>query len=299
MGIGFFSRTSRFLLLGLASVWMALQVKPVQACSCMVVVRAGQWWPSSGKVPVNAKGLVFHSSFGHMVLSKIKPQPLKQFLQVEVKAGVKGKYLSIPFRVREWKGWTSSYLVEPKSGFLAGKRYRFTVNWHTLPKGTFANHLRKTPRLVAEVEVSPHKLKSMTVPLIVKGPYQGPLRVARGASCSATIRASMADFSMKLPAAWAVFRKVLFFQTRVNGTRWRAASSLCSRPLPGESWMGRGHDRVFTNCAPLLPGLVRTGLHSVVMEAALPGTSVRIRAITKRLPFLCMVKKRSWWWGLW
>ncbi|TNE45282.1 MAG: hypothetical protein EP343_27085 [Deltaproteobacteria bacterium] len=297
MGLRLFCST--YWLMGWFVVAFAFPAKPAEACSCMVLLRTGRWWPSSGKVPANAKGLVFTSTFAHMVLSKLKTKPLRLFVKVEAWTGTQGRWVSTPFRVRKWSGGESAFLVEPKGGFVARKRYRFTVNWSTLPKVAYTKHLRKTPPLVAEVTVSPQHIKSMTVPLALKGPYRGSLRIAWGASCFATILASIADVSMKLPKALAVFRNVFFFETRVDGAKWSASSSVCSKPLPGESWVGRGHDRVFTDCSLLHPGRVRPGVHSVVMEAILPGTSIRIRAVARRLPFVCKVKKRSWWWGLW
>lgn len=271
--------------------------RSADACSCMFATSPGTWWPSSGTLPANATGLVYHNHFLHLVRSVLKKKPLSHFMQVEIEVS-KGTYKAVPFRVVKWKSRSEAFLVQPKGGLKVGKIYRFIVNWSRLKTLAPSSELRALKPYVAKVTVSSTKLKSMTLPLAVKGPLQGSLTVARGASCSWKVFASYVEISMTLPASYRMFRNVLFFQTYAGRSKWYASHNICSLRVPGESWMGRGHDTVYAHCYKGMSGIVKLGSHPLRMEAVLPGTKVKLTVVPKKIHFACKTRKKKRW-GFW
>ena len=90
---------------------------------------------------------------------------------------------------------------------------------------------------------------------------------------------------MQLPSELQRWADVLLFTTTVDSEGiWRPQRSLCARVAPGESWTGRGSERVYASCGPprntycdpyfVLP----EGPHKVTMTAWWPGLDATMSA---------------------
>ena len=75
----------------------------------------------------------------------------------------------------------------------------------------------------------------------------------------------------------APWRDVLLYSTVVDSGPWNVASSINQLLPPGESWIGRGKDRIFERCDnnpdPVFRGLA-TDIHAVVFHATLAATQL-------------------------
>lgn len=140
-------------------------------------------------------------------------------------------------------------LVKPRGGFSTHAQYVFTD--HGGHSGRF---LRGAPRQVV-VNVSDRRLldgsDTASAELVATEQTRGELRVmATGGSCSIAIDAAQTRLELRLGGDLNQWRDVLLFSTSVDGELWRPRSSVCSQVAPGESWTGRGTDRVFADCTP-------------------------------------------------
>jgi uncharacterized protein (TIGR03382 family) len=116
-----------------------------------------------------------------------------------------------------------------------------------------------------------------------------PLELAGGAGCSEQITSARADVSLTLSASASPWKDALVYTTWVDGEQWSASADLQASPAYGESWVGRGRDRVYAACtAPqeASPG-VPEGQHSVELRAALPGTDLDLRSTSVMVTLKC------------
>ncbi len=90
-------------------------------------------------------------------------------------------------------------------------------------------------------------------------------------SCSMEVKAAYVDVAMNL----GLDPDDYFFKTYVDGRQWNTSSDSCTRVPPGESWVGRGTDRIMALCVEDEGfGGLSTGPHTVRMEAYLPNTEI-------------------------
>lgn len=113
--------------------------------------------------------------------------------------------------------------------------------------------------------------------LVASGLMHGPLELATtNGGCSEPVESAYVDVTLELAPAAVPWRDVLVFETWVDGQPWSPSDFLPLPPPPGESWLGRGVDRVYATCAPgdvVDPGLSE-GKHKVVIRARIPGGDV-------------------------
>jgi len=77
------------------------------------------------------------------------------------------------------------------------------------------------------------------------------------------------EIDLVLSATAEPWKDVLIFQTTVNGVPW-SPSNLQARP-PGASWVGRAKDLIYLDCESPYQQNLKAGVHTVQMEARLPG----------------------------
>lgn len=119
----------------------------------------------------------------------------------------------------------------------------------------------------------------------------GALEVGtRSGSCSVMVDVDQVGVELALPAATAPWRDVLLYETLVDGRSWQPTRSIRQSLPAGESWSGRGTDRVYATCGiPDGGGFtgVEEGAHEVTMQATLAGTSLTLRADPLAVELAC------------
>jgi MYXO-CTERM domain-containing protein len=113
-------------------------------------------------------------------------------------------------------------------------------------------------------------------------------------SCSVTIEVDQVGVEVSLPAATQPWRDVLLYETLVDGTSWRPERSIRQSLPAGESWFGRGADRVYKTCStPDQLGSfgLAEGPHEVAMQATLAGTSLALSAAALTVELGCAPPK--------
>jgi hypothetical protein len=84
------------------------------------------------------------------------------------------------------------------------------------------------------------------------------------------------------------FVSSLLFAVRIDGGElWAPSSDMCKQVPPGLSWVGRGRDLLYSDCAAERLDLseaacdILPGGHGVEMIAWLPGTRITLTARTR------------------
>jgi hypothetical protein len=145
-----------------------------------------------------------------------------------------------------------------------------------------------------EVEIGPLAVPSGAAPTIALGPEEhGPLTVGVGVSCSAEVTAAHRTLAVTLPAELAPVASTLLYTTLVDGIEWRPSASFCTSIAPGDSWQGRGKERLFAVCDSPMP--VDTGLapnveHTVSVRVQAPGSRVVLSSAPVAVTLPCPPK---------
>jgi hypothetical protein len=113
------------------------------------------------------------------------------------------------------------------------------------------------------------------------------------AECTTEIDAAQAIVTLELAPAAAAWEPLLLYETLVDGLPWAASRDAGVTIAPGESWEGRGADRLYAACPPGgggYPGIaygLEPGTHSVQMRAQILGTDRWIESDTIEIDLRC------------
>lgn len=263
---------------------------PVFACNCLHD-DVGLVAPASITLPTNAVGLLFEGpwTFGEVLANQRTMQSLFEIWRLD---GEHKSEVEVEWRpLLEGRQW----LIFPKGGFEAGGRYEVVSKaWKRKPPrrrdwsfeqdaNTDSNWEQKVVVDVAEEAVDFNQPPQLVVGLA--RPVVWP--VAAAAWCTEGVTGLLIPLYLLLPPSLAPFRDALQFSTEVDGKPWRPKTHLCTPPLPGSSWVGRGLDALLLECpsrrasaGPRSASILREGRHEVTMRAALPGTPLEFVAST-------------------
>lgn len=127
--------------------------------------------------------------------------------------------------------------------------------------------------------------------LVVTDGEVGALEVATASgSCSNEVSADRSTFVLAPATDAQPWLDVLQFETIVDGTQWRVASSINQTLSPGASWHGRGSDLLYRVCkttdTTVDQGLA-AGTHDVELRATLPGTPVMLTSDSATVALAC------------
>lgn len=180
-----------------------------------------------------------------------------------------------------------AFVVRPVDGWVRGARYRAEAPqdcaWAARRGGPLATTFE-----VARRARLPRSLGTLTV---TAGRGQLVVRTWRG-TCSEAVGAVWNDIALALSRTARPWRELLLFRSVVDGLPWRPTPSLGAwLPAPGESWVGRGQDRMFSQCRAREPNVADRGLplgdHRASMSATLPGTEVEVETTVVSAPLVC------------
>ena len=145
--------------------------------------------------------------------------------------------------------------------------------------------------------VAPAPLPTALGSVAAQAHQLGQLEVGtRSGSCSVMVDADQVGVELALPAATVPWRDVLLYETLVDGRSWQPIRSLRQSLPAGESWSGRGTDRVYATCGiPDGDGFtgVAEGTHEVTMQATLAGTSLVLSADPLAVELACTPPKEA------
>ncbi|MBN2493464.1 MAG: hypothetical protein JXR96_02640 [Deltaproteobacteria bacterium] len=263
---------------------VAQDLRPAGACSCIVGLREGFLFPSSGELPANARGLLWWTGGRH------------------VRAGDDAA-LGVRFRVEQLDGegaverafdrvWIEDglVLIALRSPPPPRSRFRFRGQRGEMPAVQLEGCIESCRKVELRFAAEPLAAPSQAPALELGAQRFGELRVRAGGSCSVHLYARQQPLRMRLPPGLERWRQALLFRTLVDDKSWKPAHSICEPVPPGRSWAGPGRDLLYTGCPrdPAEMGGVRLitlgdsglepGAHAVRMRAELPGTEIAFEA---------------------
>jgi hypothetical protein len=109
--------------------------------------------------------------------------------------------------------------------------------------------------------------------------------------CAAPVASAYVDVEVTLSAAVLPWTDVLVYETLVDGKLWRPSGFLPALPPEGESWLGRGVDRVFATCEvnpDVVEDGVAEGLHEVQMRARIPASGITLTTAKVEVLLTCL-----------
>lgn len=262
------------------------------ACSCFFL-QFGFIGPYSSRLPANAIGIPW------FVSNKLARKPWNEdyFVADEQRFALEfldaGEFRRIPYRIvmaQEFDTQFDTYLIYhivPKDdGLQPGATYRVTDLLDPESYGEAVDDRQVV------VEVDHEELPVDTaLTLYIGSAKRDNLRIAANAQCSGGLAMSQVNVAARLPGQFQKWEDQLLFRTIVDGKQWDARSSWCSQIEPGRSWTDVAHDRVFVACEtpdffPIVP-VLESGVHTVSMEARLPGTDIVLKTETKTMELTC------------
>ena len=220
------------------------------ACSCGAGIGSAFTSPAASRLPANAVGIPWYVTKHWLRQPSSEDEFAVDADRFTLDRIVDGQYRQIPLRVdllEEYETLNSTYLIYligPRDGGLRpGATYRATDRLAPVERS------RSRDNRQVVVKIDEDALSADTsLTLHVGNAKVEEFDVAAGVSCSVTIRASQATIAARLPTDLRQWEHQLFFRTIVDGVRWDARGSWCSRIEPGRSWDEVAHDRVFAAC---------------------------------------------------
>ncbi len=170
--------------------------------------------------------------------------------------------MEIPLNSDE-TGTTHLYPAQPAE---AGHQYRFTVPQDCRGGGATDNTVERTLIATAPVTLPATGLGT----LVASEPSLRTVPIPADVSCSESTDAVAVDVTLELSPELLPFADVLMFYTYVDGERWGHLPGYFADSPPGESWQGRGEDRLFELCNEEGEG-GSPALRTVQFEALVPG----------------------------
>lgn len=255
---------------------------PASACS-PVECGPGVLLPQGGSIPQNAPGMFWQPFSG-----RIGDPEAQVHLYRVTDAGEQELPTTITRVPRAFAGTgRHAFVIRPVDGWVRGDRYRAEAlqdcAWAARRNGPLTTTFEVTrraryPRSLGRLAVTSHRGGLL-------------VRTWRG-SCSETVGAVWNDIAVELSPDAAPWRELLLFRTTVDGSPWRPTNSLgLGLPPPGQSWVGRGQDRVFSQCHAEEPNVADRGVplgeHRLRMVATLPGTEVDVETQSVGAPLVC------------
>jgi len=264
------------------------------ACSC-VVPDDGFLVSVGAEIPRDSRGIPWSGRLDDDDGRPVLPNPTGFAIERLVEGGRVGLEVELELLngplIGDGSPWLSDYLllVGPRGGFIAGAQYAFTdYGGHTSRGWPSLQEPRKVVVTVSDRSLSDVIEASGEASLHVRYDGVADLGVMTTCgSCSVNINAAQVRLDMRLPDELARWRDVLLYTTTVDGAIWRPRRHLCAPVAPGDSWVGRGLDVLFTDCGASTERICKPyfglseGAHDVVMTAWWPGVEASVSAAAR------------------
>ncbi len=279
-----------FIAALIGGLWMS--APSAHACKCRFP-SGGFIGPKFGRLPANAVGVPWYTRYrlGNRPIENLKARSRVEIREERV-------FRDLPVKVTPLEGFLyDTYVIAPEGEKLKpGATYRFTV---------VSTYRSKSFLHRAQVTIDREKLSAETRMTLDVGPVTTEIiQVSGSPSCRRGLKVSQASIKSKLPHGARQWGEQLLYRTIVDGKiRWHAKSNNCSPTVPGRSWEGVGHDRVYAPCKGGrlaryydLPGRPRgyyafkgiaPGRHTLSIAAFLPGAGVVLKTPVKSVNLRC------------
>jgi uncharacterized protein (TIGR03382 family) len=236
-------------------------------------------WPGAfvpgdqARVPANVPGLYWRPMSGPASNSK----PENVVLESTAAPGVSIALTAQPLA-------NGDYLLVPGVPLVDGGSYRLTD--HSLCSVTG----ERGPQVAFSVGPQAQLPTSLgTLSAMPAGVEQMNLATTSG-SCFSEATVAQTSIELVASTAAAAWIDALHFETRVDGKPWHYVTSIGALTQPGTSPAGRARDRVFEICDSQDPGVgdgLAAGLHTVTMQATLPGTTQVVMSSELKVTLTC------------
>jgi hypothetical protein len=168
------------------------------------------------------------------------------------------------------------FVIKPAEAWQSGQRYSIRIDANA--KGNLGAIYAEQRFTEVEIEIGDPLPNAKSLVLEVEESGLAVLQVAsKGGECSVETEAAFVDIAID-PSEFdpPLPRNQLHYATYVDGELWKGKNSLCDPSEPGRSSRFPGGDRIVAACTVDSPSSasVLPGVHSVRIEAALPGTDL-------------------------
>ncbi len=265
------------IIMGAGLVAASLVPASVFACSCSMPGLNTFQIGLDGLIPENAGGITWNASFA-------SEDPADDIWVEQVDGDTRTR---VDFTVVSAD--ENQYVIRPTS-WAVNNIYRFHAETGEGDGNDSGYLYLEVGERIQEVEiqVGPALDASYVSQLSVSGLAPSALSLlAKGGSCSDEFQGVALDLWMNIPR---VTSGGFNYTTLVDGEVWAPQTSLCTLVPPGESWVGRGRDRLVLACDSTLVEeayRLESGSHTVTMEARLPGTDIVFTTETQTVELTC------------
>ncbi|MFU8805041.1 MAG: hypothetical protein ACNA8W_14605 [Bradymonadaceae bacterium] len=243
-----------------AALTMTTILWSAPAAACSILCSDDVFTPTGGTVPANVNGAVWKPTY----FADAQAMDEGDIRLIHVGTGDEISFNLIANSTQEMF-WLEFHDLE------AGEEYRFEAPWSCEPEGSPSEWT---------FEVGPAApFPTDTLSLSASEPVRENLRLFAGAQCYADVHSVYVDVELAIPAELEPWRDALIFETLVDGNPWRVTPfdasiySLTAIP-PGETWQGRGKDRIYAVCETsdgIPQEMGQEGTFTVSMRAWIPG----------------------------
>lgn len=226
--------------------------------------------PSDGEVPASLPSIVWTASPN--TAQSQDPSSIVSFSRIDDK----GASTPVPFRFEpvDFDGTKATKIV-PNNPLEAGLHYRIVAN------------PLNGENLDATKDFDTSEFKTSAALAIPRSTKLGILRLTSAlkrerlsiidGGGAVEFPAVIQEISLELSPELTAWGPALIYETLVDGVPWNEPEPICSTRL-GESWVGRGVDRVFASCGtPEQNKFVRSGVtrgkHTLQFRARLVGST--------------------------
>lgn len=271
LGAGGHDCIVRCIVVGLASAVAFLAGSVGEAAACEPPgCHAGSLIPAGGTIPKNAAGLRWHLGSGVVDVGK----PEKRI--AITRDGKKVKFALVPIDGETMR-------IEIDGGLVEGATYRVQADnacgWFGPKK--LESTFEVGPEAPMPTELG--RLRAVTAKV-------DTLRIGTDAgSCDVDEKAVFADLEVVLAPSAAPWKELIDYTATVDGKPWHYSQAINEAPLLGESFLGRGKDRVYARCQPdsfAFEG-AGEGKHDVALSGVVFGSSATVATPTVALSLSC------------
>ena len=271
---------------------LSVSVPSASACSCLPPDDWGFIGGDTGQLPANAGGVAAFAP--RYRRDQDSPEPEWRFT-VEILEAGEFRPLPVEFAPLE-EFLTLGYrifVVGPEGGVLQpGATYRFVM------EDTSGTAVARKQTLI---HIGRETLSKETDFILHVGPVTTETTyVASSPECAIEVNVSQVMVEGSLAENVASWGDQLLYRTIVDDEiRWIGRASLCQSILPGRSWEEVRHDRIISPCpeqnhlqghrlpVTLIPRIVKQGLHTIKMQAFLPGTGAVLETAAETVLLRC------------
>ncbi|MFU8805307.1 MAG: hypothetical protein ACNA8W_15955 [Bradymonadaceae bacterium] len=177
--------------------------------------------------------------------------------------------------------------VEFGEALAPNTSYRFVAPWLCNEGGY---HPDDDSRFEVSFETGDEAPFPSALGALVAKPHQtAAISVNTEDGCSDILDTAYVDIALELSDEALPWHEALIYETYVDGQRWQPTAYLGELVIAGQSWQGRGRDRIYTICDPRWSRVYQAaeGTRTVEMRAWHPGRTALLATSTITIDLTC------------